>query len=267
MKNMKKIVALGLCATMLAAAAALAETTDSSSGATPRLPDSSLPAQQEQFPSDFNSQLPQAMPGMNNQNQAPANFGSQIPGMNNQNQAPANFDGELPALPDGADQSGAPADMNGQLPSAMPGMCNQNQGPTNFDGERPALPDDATTDSERPALPDGADQPDASADMNDQLPPAMPEMNGQSQNGFGQMVVRTGNNGGLRMRREASQDSRILCVYANGTEVDVLEATNGEWVKVQIGNRTGYMMIKFLEEEAPATEVADITLTEETAAE
>ena len=90
-------------------------------------------------------------------------------------------------------------------------------------------------------------------------------MDAQNHGGFSQMVVRTGNSGGLRMRREASQDSKILGVYANGTEVDVLEAAEGEWVKVQIGNRTGYMMIKFLEEEAPAADAADLTLTDETA--
>ena len=224
MKNIQKITAIGLCITMLAGAAALAETADTASSATPQTPNVATAEQQNQLPSDLGSQMPQGMPGMNNQNQGPMNF-------------------------------------SGQMPQGMPGMNNQNQTPADFSGEQPAQPEGTDSDAERPALPDGA----APDDQGSQQPPVMPGMDAQNHGGFSQMVVRTGNSGGLRMRREASQDSKILGVYANGTEVDVLEAAEGEWVKVQIGNRTGYMMIKFLEEEAPAADAADLTLTDETA--
>lgn len=266
MKNIQKITAIGLCITMLASAAALAETADTASSATPQTPNVATAEQQNQLPSDLGSQMPQGMPGMKDQNRGPMNLNGQkpqgMPGMNGQNQGPMNFDSQMPqGMPGMNNQNQGPMNFSGQMPQDMPDMNNQNQTPADFSGEQPALPEDADSDAERPALPDGT----APADQGSQQPPAMPGMDAQNQGGFSQMVVRTGNSGGLRMRREASQDSKILGVYANGTEVDVLEAAEGEWVKVQIGNRTGYMMIKFLEEEAPAADAADLTLTDETA--
>ena len=289
MKNIQKITAIGLCVTMLAGAAALAETADTASSATPQTPNVATAEQQNQLPSDFGGQMPQGMPGMNNQNQGPMNFSGQMPqdmpGMNNQNQAPADFNGELPALPEDADSDAERPALpdgttpSGELPALPEGTDSDSERPALPDGtapsgELPALPEGADSDSERPALPDGTAPsgelpalPDgtAPADQNNQQLPAMPGMGGQNQGGFGQMTVHTGNNGGLLMRREASQDSKILGVYANGTQVDVLEAADGEWVKVQIGNRTGYMMIKFLDDETPTDEAADLTLTDETA--
>lgn len=59
------------------------------------------------------------------------------------------------------------------------------------------------------------------------------------------MVICTGNDGKLNLRSEKSTNSRSIERYPNGTQVTVLEQS-GEWVKVQVGSRTGYMMVKFL---------------------
>ncbi len=66
------------------------------------------------------------------------------------------------------------------------------------------------------------------------------------------MVIKTGNDGKLNLRSEKSTSSRSIERYPNGTQVTVLEQS-GAWVKVQIGNRTGYMMVKFLAAPGAAT--------------
>ena len=98
-----------------------------------------------------------------------------------------------------------------------------------------------------PAMPGGENN-----QQNGQQPPAMPNVNEQNQPGNGKVTVQTGNNNGLRMRKEASQDSKILDTFSNGTEVEILEVGD-EWVKVRIGDKTGYMMIKFLEGDITAS--------------
>ena len=67
------------------------------------------------------------------------------------------------------------------------------------------------------------------------------------------MRVQTGNRGTLKMRKGPSQKSSVMASFANGTEVEILEVGD-EWVKVKVGNKTGYMMVKFLEETEETTE-------------
>ena len=133
-----------------------------------------------------------------------------------------------PAMPDGGNNQ-----QNGQQPPAMPGNDNNQQ-----NGQQP------------PAMPDGGN-----SQQNGQQPPAMPDGDSQNQPDNGKVTVQTGNNNGLRMRREANRNSTILGTFSNGTEVEILEVGD-EWVKVRIGDKTGYMMVQFLE--------GDITASSET---
>lgn len=51
--------------------------------------------------------------------------------------------------------------------------------------------------------------------------------------------------GSLNLRAEASQDSKVIGQYPTGTWVEIL--TRGDkWHHVQIGDKTGYMMAKYL---------------------
>ena len=50
----------------------------------------------------------------------------------------------------------------------------------------------------------------------------------------------------LKLRKEPSASAKVLDTYKNGTEVTVL-GIDGEWVKVQVGKRTGYMMAEYLD--------------------
>ena len=50
----------------------------------------------------------------------------------------------------------------------------------------------------------------------------------------------------LKLRKEPSATAKVLDTYKKGTEVTVLEM-DGDWVKVRVGNRTGYMMAEYLD--------------------
>jgi len=61
-----------------------------------------------------------------------------------------------------------------------------------------------------------------------------------------QMMVQTGNNGKLFLRKGGSTDSAVLGEYANGTMVQASYTQYGDWLKVKVNGKEGYMMAKFL---------------------
>ena len=170
-----------------------------------------------------------------------------------------NRNGQRPALPDGVTEP--KQDENGQ-PPALP------------DGEAPAQGENG----QPPELPEGVTEP--KQDENGQ-PPALPDGEAPAQGEDGQnpeqqegqeppqpVTVQTGNRSGLKMRAHPDQKSKVMGTFKNGTQVDILEVGD-EWVKVRIGDKTGYMMVKFLEGDvqaaAEAAEAADTTEAAETA--
>ena len=66
----------------------------------------------------------------------------------------------------------------------------------------------------------------------------------------------------LKLRKEPSATAKVLDTYKKGTEVTVLEI-DGEWCKVRVGNRTGYMMAEYLDipDDLEIPEKEDIALT------
>lgn len=60
------------------------------------------------------------------------------------------------------------------------------------------------------------------------------------------MMVETGNSGKLYLRKSGSADSAVLGEYANGTLVQASYTQYGDWLKVKVGGKEGYMMAKFL---------------------
>ena len=172
--------------------------------------------------------------------------------------------GNMPQQPGNRQDGRQP--QNGQQPQAAPaGNGNRNN------GQRPALPDGVTEpkqdeNGQPPALPDGETP---AQDENGQ-PPALPDGETQSQDQNGQpparpVTVQTGNRSGLKMRTDPSQKSKVMGTFKNGTEVEILEVGD-EWVKVRVGDKTGYMMIQFLEGDIQAAaESAESTEAAETA--
>ena len=73
------------------------------------------------------------------------------------------------------------------------------------------------------------------------------------------MYVSTGNSGKLYLRQYASKSSAIIGKYANGTQVLVTAAIN-DWVYVQVGKQTGFMMRKFLSYDAPTIQPAPVPI-------
>ena len=65
------------------------------------------------------------------------------------------------------------------------------------------------------------------------------------------LYVSTGNDGKLNLRSRASASAPAIGRYANGTPVTVLKEA-GDWLQVQAGGRTGYMMLKYLSATAPS---------------
>ena len=59
------------------------------------------------------------------------------------------------------------------------------------------------------------------------------------------MTVQTGNSGMLNLRQEADSASGRIGQYANGTSVTVLDR-QGEWSRVEVNGKTGYMMNQYL---------------------
>lgn len=59
------------------------------------------------------------------------------------------------------------------------------------------------------------------------------------------MYVNTGNSGKLHLREYASQNSRSLGLYPNGTQVSAVNLNNG-WCCVNVYGRVGYMMSRYL---------------------
>lgn len=70
------------------------------------------------------------------------------------------------------------------------------------------------------------------------------------------MVVNASN---LYLRSGPSASSTSLGIYSKGKQVEVV-AGNGTWYKVQIGNKTGYMMASFLKEEKSVNPVKETTV-------
>ncbi len=62
--------------------------------------------------------------------------------------------------------------------------------------------------------------------------------------------VSTGNSGRLHLRESASQNSRSLGLFPNGTRVSATDVGNG-WSYVTIGSSVGYMMNRFLSDTEP----------------
>ncbi|MBE5786865.1 MAG: hypothetical protein E7324_04910 [Clostridiales bacterium] len=60
-----------------------------------------------------------------------------------------------------------------------------------------------------------------------------------------EMVVRTGNNGGLALRSKAQKGDNIKAFYPNGTRVTVY-SIQGIWAKVSVNGTSGYMMVSML---------------------
>ena len=50
----------------------------------------------------------------------------------------------------------------------------------------------------------------------------------------------------LKLRKEPKANAKVLETYKKGTEVTVLEL-DGDWCKVRVGKRTGYMMAQYLD--------------------
>jgi len=183
MDHLKKTIAIGLCACLLAGAAMAEETstTDAVSGATQNVQN----AGQE---------------------------GGQKP----------------PDLPDGEGQNG----FDGQQPPDMSGSSDSTQ--ENSDGQN------------------ASSKPAGKKNGNGRKPPAKAGNGEAGHPGSSVVRIQTGNNSGLRMRKEASQKSRIVGEFPNGTVVEVLEV-DGEWAKVRIGNQEGYVMTKYLEGDLAAS--------------
>ena len=59
----------------------------------------------------------------------------------------------------------------------------------------------------------------------------------------------------LHLRKSPNASATVLNTYKKGTQVTVLE-NDGEWCKVQIGKRTGYMMTQYLDITANYTHLA-----------
>ncbi len=97
-----------------------------------------------------------------------------------------------------------------------------------FLAEQSAGDDAGQTESENATLENTAEQDNSSA-------------------ASGTMVVKTGNDGKLHLRRTASTSSVSLGKYANGAQVTV-HAISGEWARVTVDGKSGYMMLKFLSE-------------------
>lgn len=79
---------------------------------------------------------------------------------------------------------------------------------------------------------------------------------GESSSGegiIGNMIVETGNWGKLHLREKDDITSKSLGLFPNGTVVDV-HSNKGEWAKVTVGGKTGYMMKKFLKAMPASTE-------------
>ena len=51
---------------------------------------------------------------------------------------------------------------------------------------------------------------------------------------------------GLRLRAEASSNSRILTTLPSGTELEVLEHVDSTWARVQAGQHTGYVSSQYI---------------------
>lgn len=60
--------------------------------------------------------------------------------------------------------------------------------------------------------------------------------------------------GSLHMRDAPSSDGKVVTTYKAGTKVEILE-NDGVWCRVQVGNKTGYMMTQYLEIKANYTHV------------
>ncbi len=135
---------------------------------------------------------------------------------------------ELPEMPEGM----TPPE-NGQMPEMPEGMTP----PEN--GEAPEMPETEAQDES-----DEAESPEASA---------------EGQGSGSAPTVQSGNRSSVRMRQEPGKKSRIVGIFSNGTPVEILEVGD-EWVKVRIGDKVGYMMLKFIEGDITPSE--DSTSTE-----
>ena len=69
------------------------------------------------------------------------------------------------------------------------------------------------------------------------------------------LYVQTGNDGKLNLRVKASSSAATVDRYANSTQVTVL-SVSGAWVRVQVNNRTGYMMKRYLSPDAVTAVIA-----------
>ena len=70
----------------------------------------------------------------------------------------------------------------------------------------------------------------------------------------GTMYVRTGSSAELPLFAQANTGSDVLARYANDTAVSVL-STSGEWVRVSVQGKTGYMQIYGLTSQRPASPI------------
>ena len=63
------------------------------------------------------------------------------------------------------------------------------------------------------------------------------------------MVIQTGNSGKLYLREKGEAGAKILGKYPNGASVTV-HAVKGEWARVTVEGKQGFMMLKFLADTA-----------------
>ena len=71
-------------------------------------------------------------------------------------------------------------------------------------------------------------------------------------------VVNT-DGGALNMRKRASTSSRDIGDIPCGAQVNVLEETNAEWLKVEYAGQTGYVASRYIAEQIPASDNAAST--------
>lgn len=65
----------------------------------------------------------------------------------------------------------------------------------------------------------------------------------------------------LNLRQEPSTGAKSLGKYHTGVVVQVLENVNDQWAKVQVGNVTGYMMRRYLEDPLGQKNIPGFTTT------
>ena len=67
------------------------------------------------------------------------------------------------------------------------------------------------------------------------------------------LIVTADAGGTVNLRQLPSKTASIISPIKVKTEVELIEKTNDEWYKIQVGNKQGYMMAKYLKEPGTST--------------